>query len=125
MMYEYVEIDGGFEVTDEDGRAAATCQVEADAREIVAALNLVNALAEQEVAGADLVDFITERIAWEEDGRFHEPDMEKDDGDAVEEARRLLDTAGDAPDAATLDHLENLYQLVGHEDDCNRKVGNG
>jgi hypothetical protein len=40
-MYEYREGTEGFEIIDENGSVVATAKVEADAREIVAALNLV------------------------------------------------------------------------------------
>jgi hypothetical protein len=89
-MYFYEPSIEGFVVRDESRNTVARVAVEDDAREIVAALNLVNAMAEQfpglkgdekdkrgelieqEVDGADLVDFIVARVEWDEDGRFHE-----------------------------------------------------
>jgi hypothetical protein len=93
-MYFYEPSIEGFVVRDEERNIVARVAVEADAREVVAALNLVNAVAEefpglrgdatdekgelieQEVDGADLVDFIVGRVEWAEDGRFHEAGKE-------------------------------------------------
>jgi len=89
-MYFYESSFEGFVVRDENRNAVARVAAEADAREIVAALNLVHAMAgrfpglkgdaadevgrltEQEVDGADLVDFIAGQLEWDGDGRFHE-----------------------------------------------------
>lgn len=89
-MYFYEPSIGGFVIRDENRNTVAHVAIEADAREIMAALNLVSAMAEQfpslrgnakgekaelieqEVDGADLVDFIAGRVEWDEDGRFHE-----------------------------------------------------
>jgi hypothetical protein len=89
-MYFYESSIEGFVVRDENRSTVARVAVEADACKIVAALNLVSAMAEQfpglkgdakgekgelieqEVDGADLVDFIVGRVEWDEHGRFHE-----------------------------------------------------
>jgi hypothetical protein len=86
----------GFAVRDEGRNTVACVAAEADARQIVATLNLVGglleqfpglagdreeggALVERAVDGADLVDFINERLAVEEGGRFREPDADGPD----------------------------------------------
>jgi hypothetical protein len=89
-MYFYEPTTQGFVVRDESRNTVAQVRVEPDAREIVAALNLVHALAERfpglkgdardatgelverEVDGADLVDCIAGQVEWDEGGRFHE-----------------------------------------------------
>jgi ribosomal protein S27AE len=87
-VYFHETSEDGFRVLDENRNAVATARVEADAREIVAALNLVGGLLERfpglagdrEVDGADLVGFLNGQLAVDEEGRFHEPD---DSPDAV------------------------------------------
>lgn len=89
-MYFYEPTSEGFVVRDEDSNIVARVAVQADVREVVAALNLVKAMAERfpglkgdertetgllserPVNGADLIDFIVARVQWDEDGRFHE-----------------------------------------------------
>lgn len=108
-MHYYEPNQEGFMVRDENRNIVACVAAEADAREIVAALNLVNAIAqrfpglkgdvkdetggliEREVDGADLVDFIVERLRWDEDGRFCEA------GDPSLEQRDPLPVAPDNP----------------------------
>ena len=59
-------------------------------------------------------------------GTGHTPESYlTDEDDPVAEARRLLDDAGDAPDAATLDRLQELYATLGHQAGCARRAGNG
>jgi hypothetical protein len=80
--YEQDEADGRWVVRDENGNAVCSgiCG-EADAAEIVAAMNLVETLARDfpglcdgvtEVNGGDLVECINEAVEWDDDGRFKE-----------------------------------------------------
>ncbi len=87
FMHTLVRGDGHelpFAVLVEGGIVFARVATEADARQVVAALNLVEAAAtrfpglidgEQPVSGADLVDLFGERLAFGDDGRsYREPD---------------------------------------------------
>lgn len=66
----------GVLVRDGGGAVVARCKRAADAAKIVAAVDLVDDLAaefpgfltDEEVDGADLVDFLNDRIVWE--GRY-------------------------------------------------------
>jgi hypothetical protein len=89
-MYEVTQDEDGFVIIDENGHTVAVARVEADAKEIVAALNLVEValecfpglradevdgdgyLVERPVNGADLVDLFVERIVVDGEGRFSE-----------------------------------------------------
>jgi hypothetical protein len=80
-MYEYEAGGDGFLILDENGSVVATATVEADAREVVAALNLVSRAAEEfpglvsgeeEVNGGDLVDLFGDCLAFDAEGRYRE-----------------------------------------------------
>jgi hypothetical protein len=90
-MYQLRRHGKGFDIIATDGRTVATAPVEADAQEIAAALNLARdlpehfpglagdredetgCLVEEEVDGGELVKFLAERCAWDEDGRSRAP----------------------------------------------------
>ena len=80
-MYEYEAGGDGSLILDENGSVVATVTVEADAREIVAALNLVNRAVEEfpglvngeeGVNGGDLVDLFGDCLEFDAEGRYRE-----------------------------------------------------
>lgn len=89
VIREYIykaDPSGGFNVLGVNQEKVAHVPVEADAKEIVASLNLVtsvvarwpgflpqNAGEDMNCNGGDLVEFIGECIKFDEEGRFAEP----------------------------------------------------
>ena len=83
-MYKYGVIRGLHFVLNENNILVATVPVEKDAKEIVAALNLIDIAAarfpglvngREEVSGGDLVETFNDYICWDERGeRFFSPE---------------------------------------------------
>lgn len=85
-MYYYERTDQPFDqwaVKDESNSlVAGDIRLEVDAKEIVAALNLVERIERdcpeilgedgKSVNGGDLVDVVNDSIVWTSDGRYHE-----------------------------------------------------
>jgi len=87
---------GGFDVRDEGRALVCTAPAEADAREIVAALNLVGSVAgrfpgtvdgQSEVNGGDLVETFGLCVRWGQDGRFSEPGGRRPEGGVGRDGR--------------------------------------